>query len=68
MLRVKYSGLSTKQLDYLGEQTIALSEINENKSVIMNPVFEQVKIKHGKYRMVVMKQTYSGLYSSIYLW
>ena len=61
MLRIKYSGLSTKQLDYLSEQTIALSEINENNSVIANPVFDQVKKTHEKYCVVVMKQTYSGL-------
>ena len=61
MLKIRYGSLSTKQLDYLAEQTIAISEINENTEIVANPVFGQVKTIYGNYHTVVMKQTYSGL-------
>ena len=60
MLRVYYTRLSTKQLDYLAEQTIVLGEMNANPAVVQNPLFELVKVKHTTYRGVVIRQTYSG--------
>jgi len=61
MLSIAFSKLSTKQLDFLGEQTISLSEKNANKEVISNLLFHQLKSKHAEYRGVVIRQTYSGL-------
>ena len=65
MLKIGLTNLSTKQLDYLAEQTIALSEMNSNTEIIENPVFGQIKTVHRDYRAVVMKQTYSGLGESL---
>ena len=65
MLRIGYSSLSTKELDYLAEQTIILSHKNENKDVISNPVFEAIEAVHANYRAVVMKPTFSGLGASL---
>lgn len=61
MLSISYSKLTTKKLDYLGEQTIILSEQNNHSEVTSNVLFQQVKTVHADYRVVVMKQTYSGM-------
>ena len=61
MLRIRFSTLSTKELDYLAEQTITLSHKNENKDIIFNPVFATVETVHVNYRAVVMKPAFSGL-------
>lgn len=61
MLKIGLTGLTTKQLDYLGEQTIALSEKNINREIADNILFRQVKTTHEQYRRVVMKQTFSGM-------
>ena len=65
MLRVSFSRISTKNLDYLGEQTIALSEKNHNQGVINNPLFERVRIVRFNYNLVVIKKTYSGMGSEL---
>ena len=61
MLLISFSKLSTKELAYLGEQTITLSERNSNQEVTSNPVFALLKTKHGTYHEQVMRQTYSGM-------
>ena len=65
MLRISFTRISTKNLDYLGEQTIALSEKNSNQEVINNPLFEQVKTVRLNYNLIVIKKTYSGLGSEL---
>ena len=61
MLSISLSKVPTKNLDYLGEQTIVLSEMNSNPDVTANPLFLQLKTTYGRYNLVVIKKTYSGL-------
>jgi hypothetical protein len=61
MLQINFSKQSTKQLDYLGEQTIALSKKNTNQEAVGNPVFLQLETSHELYRQIVIKKTYSGI-------
>jgi hypothetical protein len=65
MLSVSFTRISTKNLDYLGEQTVALSEKNSNQAVINNPLFVQVKTVRLNYNLIVIKKTYSGLGSEL---
>ena len=61
MLSISLSKVTTKNLDYLGEQTIALSAINSNSDIVANVLFQQLKTTHAQYNQVVIKKTYSGL-------
>ena len=61
MLSINFSKVSTKDLDYLTEQTIALSEVNHNPEVIDSVLFKQLKTIYAEYNQVVIKKTFSGL-------
>jgi hypothetical protein len=65
MLQIGLASLSTKKLDNLAEETLALSAQNEMKEIVTHPLFLSLKSSQELYNANVIKPTYSGMGSEL---